>query len=466
MAREGTMREETLILDNVTVVPGNGGRIRRNARITIHGGLIQEVTPAARRARGAKLTRTIDGTGMIALPGIINMHAHVLTFGPRLRAEAPYPVNHVVHHLWRHLLYGTTTILSVDGYLLPSQAKAGMRHVPIKIQTTTLHTPKNVLAAKKCHLQYTLSKEQERCTVEKAVELGAVAIGQTGGALAILNMCYEQIPNAIAKRTGRTLGPEESRRLLESILGMTVDQRVYNQAKVKTVLGEMGLGGLLSPKQARDIIRAIVLPIHAVSLDAIRESAAVGKRLGIPVLASNNSITKEVLRDVSKDLGELLIALHSNHPSFETDEAIEQAKYLKSNGAVIEISTGDHLGLRRMFTSGDLSRAMVKGGLVDLLSTDHTGGYFEPILRVIEWIVQERMVPLEKAIMLSTSNPVKTIPRLAPNCGEIAPGRVADVVLVNEKRLSEVIAVVRDGELVLGPLGLNGQAGAARAACT
>lgn len=449
------MTDEVLIIDNVTVVPGDGSPPQPERRITVYGSLIEEIGPRGRSLRGARVSRVIDGTGMIALPGIVNMHGHVLTFGPRLRGEPPYPVNHVAHHLWRHFVYGTTTILSVDGYLLPYEAKVGMRHVPIKIQSTTLHTPKNIESAKRCHLEYTLSEEQETCTVEKALDLGATCIGQVGGVFAILNMCYEQIPDAVYEATGRRIGPVEGRRLMECVLGMTVDESVYEPSRVLSELNDMGLGDLMTPSQARDIVHAIVLPVHKVQIEATYESAAVAKRLGVPVLLSNNTVMKEALREISKELGSLLIAVHSNHPSFSQDEAIEQAKFLKSNGAVIEVSTGDHLGLARMFTSGEVTRAMFRMGLVDLLSTDHTGGYFEPILRVIEWLVAEGTSSLGEAITYGTQNPARAIPRLAPNCGVLAPSRTADIALVNKDRLSEVIAVISDGRLVLGPLTLD-----------
>lgn len=449
------MREEVLFIDDVTVVPGDGSPRRPNQRITVYRGLIEDIAPQTKPAAPAKLSRVVDGRGLIALPGIINMHSHVLTFGPRLRGEPPYPVNHVIHHLWRHFVYGTTTILSVDGYLLPHQAKVGMQHVPIKIQSTTLHTPKNIEAGKACHLEFTLSKEQETCTVESAIEQGAVAIGQVGGVFAILNMSYEQIPNVIEKETKRRIGPEISRKLIECTVGMHVDESVYEESNAKRVLEEVGLGGLLSPRRLREIIHAVILPVHQVTLDATYESAKIAKKLNIPTLLSNNTVTQKALRDVAKDLGPLMIALHSNHPSFEKEEALKQARYLKQNGCIVEISTGDHLGLARMFTSGDLTRAMVREGLVDLLSTDHTGGYFEPILRVTEWMVQEKLLPLEQAIRFSTTNVVKALPRLAPNCGLLATGMVADLALVNESRISEVVAIVSDGKLVLGPLGMD-----------
>jgi imidazolonepropionase-like amidohydrolase len=451
----GNMREETLVIDNVAVLPGDGTPVQPNRRIVISHGIIQEIGGERQRSASARLVRVIDGTGMIATPGIINMHSHVITYGPRLRGEAPYPVNHVAHHLWRHLVYGTTTILSVDGYVLPAQAAVGMQDVPIKIKSTTLHTPKNIEAGRRCHLEFTLSPEQEHCTVERAIEQGAVAIGQVGGVLAILNMCYEQIPDAVFKVTGQRVGPVEGRKMLECTLGMHVDESVYEPARVESVLEEIGLADFLKPPELREIIHRVVLPVHEISIEATYESAEIAKRLGIPVLLSNNSITQAALRDVSKDLGGLLIALHSNHPSFERDEAIRQAEYLKANGNIVEISTGDHLGLRRMFTSSDLTREMLARGLVDLLSTDHTGGYFEPILRVIEWMAGENIVALENAITLGTRNPMQAISRLAPNCGVLEIGRVADIALVNERRVSEVIAVVSDGKLVLGPLGLN-----------
>ena len=184
--------------------------------------------------------------------------------------------------------------------------------------------------------------------------------------------------------------------MLDCVLGMKIREDVYDEGRVQKVLEEMELADSLSPEEAREIIHAIVLPVHEITIEATWESAEIGKRLGIPVLLSNNSVTQEALREISKDLGNLLIALHSNHPSFGPEEAIKQAEYLKANGAIIEISTGDYLSLGQMFTSSEPSRTMFKEGLVDLLSTDHTGGYFEPILRVIEWVVQENMMALGK----------------------------------------------------------------------
>lgn len=447
------MQEETLIINNVTIISGDGSRPIENGRITISDGVIQDVGATNKPLRGGKLIRVIDGTGKIAIPGIINMHAHGVTFGPGFMAEPPWPVNYVVRQLLNHLLYGTTTVLSVDGYLLPSEVQAGMEHVPIKIRTTTLHTPMNIKMAKECYREYALSKEQESFTVEKAIEGGAIAIGQVGGGLALLNMWYHQIPGAIEKRTRRVIAPREARRLFENIVGRYIKTDVYDEGRVENVLKELDLQEKMSPSEVRELVHNIVFPLYEVSLDVIQECAEIAKRLDVPVMVSNNSATKEVIRDISKQVGGLLIALHSNHPSFEVDEAVEQAKYLKSNGSFVEISTGDFLSVRRSFPSPDITRALLHEGIVDILSTDYAGGYFESILRVTEWALEEQLMPLERMIMLSTIRPKQALPTLAPNCGEIAPGRVADLVLINEKRISEVIVVIRDGELAVGPLG-------------
>lgn len=447
------MPKERLVITDVTVVPGNGCARTEKGSISLYRGLIEEVGTRGAELGGGGPVRVIDGRGKIAIPGIINMHAHDVSFGPRQSGERPYSSNLVILQLYRHLLYGTTTILSVDGFQLPREARATMNHAPLKIKTCTLHTPRNFEMAKLRPQRYALSSDHESLTAEQAIGDGAVAIGQVGLGLALAMMWYDLIPREIERVTKRVLSPPEVRRLFESIVGLQIDKDVFDKSQVEKVLQDLELQTVLTAEHAREIIHGIVLPVYEGTIDSVRESADIARQLGVPVLVSNNSATQRVLREISEQLGDQLIALHSNHPSFKVDEAREQARSLRANGSYVDIMTGDFLGARRLFPSDEVTRALLSEGLVDLISTDYAGGYYEPILRLIEWAVQEQLITLEKAVMLCTAKPAQAIPKLAPNCGEIAPGRVADLTLVREERISDVFAVIKDGEVVVGPLG-------------
>lgn len=64
-----------LILRNVTVVdPGASTRVLPSHDVAVNGNRISAVGPSGSQPDGA--TRTIDGRGMVLMPGLINAHAH------------------------------------------------------------------------------------------------------------------------------------------------------------------------------------------------------------------------------------------------------------------------------------------------------------------------------------------------------------------------------------------------------
>lgn len=445
-------RGHVLVIKNVSVIPGNGQTRIPGCTLVIRDGVIEDILKGGGKASpSGRGIQVVDGTGTIAIPGLVNIHAHAVGFGPRLCGQTPYPANHVVLQLHRHLAYGTTTVLNVDGFQLPREVEAVMDHAPIRVKACSLHTPSNFRVARLWPVDYALREEHEALTAEQAVAAGAVAIGQVGLGLALGVMWYELIPREVARVTGRTLEPQQARRLFEGVVGREVNREAYAREAVDAVIRELELSDVLKASQVRDIVQAIALPAQKGTIDSISESADVARKLGVPVLISNNVATKRALQEVSRELGPKLIALHSNHPSLTAQEAVDQARALRANGSYVDITTGDFLGVRRIVADGEVTAALLREGLVDVISTDYIGGYFEPILRLLEWTVAERLMSLEEAIVLCTKRAVDAVPRLAPNAGELAPGRIADVALVREHSIVQVVAVVKEGRVVFGP---------------
>lgn len=66
-----------LVLDGVSIVDPRDGKLTRNARITIDGGKIVEISPAGGPAP-AEPAKVVDARGKFVVPGYLDMHAHPL----------------------------------------------------------------------------------------------------------------------------------------------------------------------------------------------------------------------------------------------------------------------------------------------------------------------------------------------------------------------------------------------------
>ena len=110
---------------------------------------------------------------------------------------------------------------------------------------------------------------------------------------------------------------------------------------------------------------------------------------------------------------------------------------------------GDSFGGRRFFSSLDLHLALLRAGVVDMVSTDYCGGFWDSMLQVLEACVAAGAVTLPQAVALVTGNVASILPQLAPNRGFIAVGKVADLVISGPNQLSQVDIVIVQGKIVL-----------------
>ena len=70
----------TLAITNTTVVDVVAGATRPNQTVLIDGNRIAHVGPSS-RTRVARVAQVIDGTGKFVIPGLSDMHSHVVGFG-------------------------------------------------------------------------------------------------------------------------------------------------------------------------------------------------------------------------------------------------------------------------------------------------------------------------------------------------------------------------------------------------
>ena len=363
----------SLVLANGGLVTGDGETVFDEASVIIEDGIIKEVLEGTPRAAAIKDVNVVDVNGDLIMPGIINGHTHCITMGPHFAHGAPAKSKpEVIAKLNEHLLQGTTSILSADGFATLEEVEEVNRIHPMNIKTTTIHSPLNFKAADLVDGSG-LREEHRKFTIEKMLNLGAVAVGE-----------LREV------ESGRT----------------------------------------------------------DTSFEGIAEGVMFAKQYNVPVIIHNAAATVEKVLECAREY-EGVIAAHSNHFSFQTEEAIDYAKELKKYGATIDILSGDSFGAKRLVPSPETTFAMLSEGLADIMTTDYMGGHHDAILLVLQKAIENGIIDLPYALNLATYKVAQVIPRLAPYRGLIAPGFMADIIITDHDDISKVKTVIIEGRFAV-----------------
>nr|WP_246497376.1 amidohydrolase family protein [Sphaerisporangium rubeum] len=256
------------------------------------------------------------------------------------------------------------------------------------------------------------------------------------------------IPAEVERRTGVRITPRQANGLKIAVLGRHISEKAFGRDRVDEALASAGLTGSLSIEDTCEIVRGVVLPAFDIALRGLAEAAAQAREAGVPVLVHNAAASiAQVASIAATDV--TLIAGHSNHSSFELREAVGHAVRLKEMGVIVDVSTLDTFGARRLTTGPELLYAMFSAGVVDTISTDYAGGHHDPILLAIGRSVKAGVVRLPAAVAMATANVADAIPGLAPRRGRVVPGTVADLVLTDPAELHHVDMVMVSGEIVV-----------------
>lgn len=382
--------------------------------------------------------KVVDAKGGYVIPGVINNHTHGVAFGLPWYATSR---ERVLYNLNRHLLQGETTLLSVDGSMTIWEVEATNKIHPINIKPATLHMPLHI---KQLESRGLVWDKHLKMSAAEMIRLGAVAIGEAG---LYTDPC--PVPAKVLEKTGRYIDFSEAKLLWEAMFGQTghITPSAFDPERMRSVLEQLGLSDEMTLNDVRDLKNTLVQD-YELSKNMVREAAEYALKLNTPVIMHHGPEGTEQVQKVAPQLRSLLIAAHCNH-LFEVEEAIENARKLKKHGAIVDIYGGDSFGRKQMRPSPEVTFRLLEEGLVDTICTDYIFGYWDPILLVLEKAVEEGVIDLPRAIALATSNVAKAIPKIAPNRGLIAPGKIADLLVVNKDKISEVDTVIIGGRIVV-----------------
>ena len=424
------------LIQNGTILTGDGKTVIENGSVLVEDGIIREILqqqyPTYSRA-----DTVIDAQGGYVIPGLLNHHSHGITTGPFCPLGAkPLTQARALYNLDRHLVNGVTGLLNLDGLATLSEVRRMNKLHPIKIETATQHTEKNILHAQIGDGEG-LTSAHTVPDIAEAIRFGVPAIGEVLAMGPMYNI--KRLEAAIGTQVDIQYMPA----VKQAVLGERMDPALYDPQALAGALAASGLDRYVSVDEMRDLIIRLIYDPWKAAYDVIQESVELAWKYDVPVIAHNCPETADMLLEVSPKLGNKLIASHSNF-CYEPEEAVRVARRLKADGAVIDIATGDLFGPGKM-ASLDTYVALLEEDLVDLISTDYIAGHWDPILKLLELFIDKGLLTVEKAVALATGNVKKAIPYFANNSGFLEVNRNADIVVVRKDAISDVRYVLIDG---------------------
>jgi hypothetical protein len=314
---------------------------------------------------------------------------------------------------------------------------------PINIKTGTVHTPKNLELADSTVFRYGgIQKKHWSTTANEMVKLGASCIGEVGTGIDAHYSDTILLPLAIKTKTGLSISATDAK----EIHNLSAKQK--NSRQLTRKLERLGLAENLSVEDLNELVKQAA-DWSKLAQKAAQEGIETAKRLSMPVVFHNSPETQSLVVEAAKMLGDNLIAAHCNFRFDNVEEAVTQARRLRKLGAHLDVHTGDMYGVKFFVKSPEVTYALFAKGLVDMISTDYIGGYWDPILLTLEHVTRAGHVKLPKAIAIATGNVAKIFPKLAPNRGFVEVGKVADLVIVDREHIGRIHTVIIGGQVMV-----------------
>jgi predicted amidohydrolase len=425
------------LIRNATLVDGTGRPPHQNVTVAIDdhvvAGVIPRPSPYYDRA-----DRLIDARGGYVIPGVLNHHVHGLTRGPLMISAEPALSDERVRTNCELLLsQGVTRACNVDGFCLVEEAVASSRFPGLTVTVAALQTPTHYAWVVDGPFPLGGIRDRHRTTLAGELARGAVAIGEIGPGIDSHWADYTLLPLAIERELGISITSDEARRLRGDL------DRGDAEAAAD------GLRAIGAPEgwasRLAEIVRETVRWREMAEASCREGIAAAQDHSDVPVILHHTPETYELALDAAEKLGPRLICAHSNFHIHDAEVAVGHARALHERGALVDIMSGDAWGAREFHPTPEVTLALLGAGVVDLISTDYAGGFWDPMLLVVEKAAELGATTLEAGVRMVTGAVANAVPRFAPQRGTIEEGNVADIVVTAPGKLSEVRHVLVSG---------------------
>jgi len=436
------------------LVTGDGKTVLEKASVIIQDQTIKDVSKKVDQASIKSADVVIDAREKVVIPGLINQHSHGITFGSVgcIDRTGVYAKNKALGFLYKHMLEGETTILSVDGLTDVKVVERTAKFTPINLKAATSRTPSTIRGLQlypdwdsSYFDHYNVPADAEEQVKKGAVAFGEIAYYEDA------HVCIG-VPDTIKAKTGMRINVLQSYALRKAILGTGYDPSAFDRKKAEALIKQFGLPNITVDEIKKIVEEHLPEEVARCAFKGAEEAAVLCKKFDVPMILHCTPTSLETVLKIARELKKKVIAAHCNW-SVEADEAVSQAKKVKEAGALIDITSGDAFDIAHLMPSPEPTYALLREGLVDVISTDFMQGHHDAMLLVLQEAMKQGIMKLPEAIALATGNVAKACPKLAPNRGYIAPGKVADLAIVDEDRISSVDTVIVGGKIAVGPLG-------------
>jgi imidazolonepropionase-like amidohydrolase len=418
-----TAGAQTLVLSGGRLIDGYGGPPIENAVVVIDGNTIRAVGPesAVKIPAGAKV---IDTNGYTMMPGLMDMHVHLMILG---------------HGDYNH--WFQTYATQYRDVIMPISAK--------ELLMAGVTTARDLGAPL-----------DDIIAVKKRIERGEIP----GPRMFVAGPFLQKVaPPLEAKFRWEIHGVDDARKKVDIVADAgadiikMIDQDQMTQEEVDAIVDE-------AHKRGKTVAA------HAHRSDEIRKGLKAGvdcfEHTGLATKPGYEEDILQMIRDRNATLywdptleGLFLYDYTLRYPERVDDQRLKNdlppEMYKDVHDSIKDVSHLDYFRLvpRRLPTLANKFRQLRESGATIIVGTDSgipLNFHFDSTWRELKTMVDLGMPPMD-AIRAATFWPAQMLKQ--PNLGTVAPGKLADIIVVDGDPLTDMTAlrnivhVVKDGKV-------------------
>jgi imidazolonepropionase-like amidohydrolase len=418
-----SLHAQTLVLSGGRLIDGYGGPPIENAVVVIEGNTIRAVGPesAVKIPAGAKV---IDTNGYTMMPGLMDMHVHLMILG---------------HGDYNH--WFQTYATQYRDVVMPISAK--------ELLMAGITTARDLGAPL-----------DDIIAVKKRIERGEIP----GPRMFVSGPFLQKVaPPLEAKFRWEVHGADDARKKVDIVADAgadiikMIDQDQMTQEEVDAIVDQ-------AHKRGKTVAA------HAHRSDEIRKGLKAGvdcfEHTGLATKPGYEEDILQMIRDRNATLywdptmeGLFLYDYTLRYPERVDDQRLKNdlppAMYKDVHDSIRDVSHLDYFRLvpRRLPTLANKFRQLRESGATIVVGTDSgipLNFHFDSTWRELKTMVDLGMPPME-AIRAATFWPAQLLKQ--PTLGTVAPGKLADIIVVDGDPLTDMTAlrnivhVVKDGKV-------------------